>query len=82
MSLRKRFCSYQVLNLMKLPNLSWFSGGGSAFDKNITRQKFRKQSPWKEGVIHAEDLCSICFLALYFSFWCKRLSALEEDRSE
>lgn len=65
--LRKRFCSYWVLDLMKLPSLSRFSGGGSAFDKNI-RQKFKKQSPWKEGIIHAEDLYSFHFLTLFFFF--------------
>jgi len=37
MNLSRRFCSYLVLNLMKLPNLSWLSGGGATFHKTITR---------------------------------------------
>lgn len=38
MNLRRRFCSYLVLNFMKLPHLSWLSGGGAMFHKTITRE--------------------------------------------
>lgn len=55
MNLRRRFCSYLVLNLMKLPNLSRLSGGGATFDKTITRE-IREAIPSQGGGLFVQRI--------------------------
>lgn len=80
MNLRRRFCSYLVLNLMKLPNLSKLSGGGATFDKTITRNK-RGNPLARRGVFMRRIATPSILLLFFFSFWCKQLSTMEEEIS-
>lgn len=57
MNLRRRFCSYLVLNLTKLPNLSRLRGGGATFDKTITRE-IQEAIPLQGGVLLVQRIAT------------------------
>ena len=57
MNLSRRFCSYLVLNLMKLPSLSRLSGGGATFDKTITRE-IQEAIPMQGGGLFVQRIAT------------------------
>lgn len=64
MNLRRRFCSHLMFNLMKLPNLSRLAGGGTTFDKAITRETQEA----RRGVSLAGNHFSFCSALYFFPF--------------
>lgn len=68
MNLRRRFSSYLALNLIKLPNLSRLSGGGTIFDKTITRE-IHEAIPLQREELLMQRIATPSILQLFLFFF-------------
>lgn len=68
MNLRRRFSSYLALNLIKLPNLSRLSGGGTIFDKTITREN-HEAIPLQREELLMQRIATPSILQLFLFFF-------------